>query len=715
MTTFFSSTQLTAQITAADILAPVQAQLTVFLPGAAGGLSAALSFPIAGNYPLPVIASVSPATLFACSSTDVIITGNGFVGPPPGSSYYYGPTTTLNIGTSQYSYYSVTVIDSTKIKLPSLSLSPGTYSISVSNPTPGGGLSNSVVLTVNNPSPVIFSISPKVATAGGAAFTLNLVPSGCSAPSGAVVRWSGMDRTTTASNIYSYNYPYGYIYTLSASIPASDLVNAGTAQVTLSYPPPGGGESPPMTFFINPVTAPAPGISTIFPAVAAAGASGLTVTVNGSGFTSSSVVMWNGNARTTTQVSATQLKAAITAADLVAPATAQVSVFTPTPGGGTSTSLPFSIVASLTPAGSVLAGFVAALPGGQVRVPLSLNLNPGTTVDNVAFGVTITPSGSGANLTGSLAFEKDAAMPAPSQLDTTAAPNALSLFWNNLASPLSGTVQLGNVVVNIPALGASGHTYLLQITGADASLGSSHIFLNVSSSSISVSADYGVSDVFPVTNDSAGNFGDSAVNTVDLIATLRAVTNIPGFAPLACSDRFDALDSYPVDTPTKVGGDGFLNTLDLIQTLKRVTNLDTSRPRRLPRNIPCSSAEPMLHRPSARPDLRVEVGEPESPNRFPLYLVATRKLEIGGLSFSVLGEHLRFQPAAGSEPDLSDDQIPGTLALAWLKAVPLDAGQRVLLGYFENDAMPQVEGVSAHNAAGETIAIGWKSTRPAVR
>jgi hypothetical protein len=57
--------------------------------------------------------------------------------------------------------------------------------------------------------------------------------------------------------------------------------------------------------------------------------------VNGSGFTASSVVRWNGSDRPTTFVSSTRLTAAIAAADVSAIADVPVTVYdpTPTPGG----------------------------------------------------------------------------------------------------------------------------------------------------------------------------------------------------------------------------------------------------------------------------------------------------------------------------------------------------------------------------------------------
>src|SRR5207302_3419600 len=68
-----------------------------------------------------------------------------------------------------------------------------------------------------------------------------------------------------------------------------------------------------------------------------------TLTVNGSNLVNGAEVRWNGAARTTTYGSASQLTAAISAADISAAGTATVTVFNPTPGGGTSNALTFTI------------------------------------------------------------------------------------------------------------------------------------------------------------------------------------------------------------------------------------------------------------------------------------------------------------------------------------------------------------------------------------
>jgi hypothetical protein len=67
-------------------------------------------------------------------------------------------------------------------------------------------------------------------------------------------------------------------------------------------------------------------VTSLSPASVVAGSPALTLRVNGSNFGASSTVLWNGQVRPTTFVSGSQLTVAISAADLAAAGTAQVSV-----------------------------------------------------------------------------------------------------------------------------------------------------------------------------------------------------------------------------------------------------------------------------------------------------------------------------------------------------------------------------------------------------
>jgi len=67
------------------------------------------------------------------------------------------------------------------------------------------------------------------------------------------------------------------------------------------------------------------------------------VTVSGTGFIQASTVTFNGTARATTFVSASQLTASLTAADLATAGTYPISVSNPAPGGGTSAQINFVV------------------------------------------------------------------------------------------------------------------------------------------------------------------------------------------------------------------------------------------------------------------------------------------------------------------------------------------------------------------------------------
>jgi IPT/TIG domain-containing protein len=87
---------------------------------------------------------------------------------------------------------------------------------------------------------------------------------------------------------------------------------------------------------------PAPAITGISPMSAIGGGVAFTLIVNGTNFVSGSKVSFNGNARTTTFVSSTQLTAAILALDIASAGTFSVTVTNP--GGITSNAVSFTVV-----------------------------------------------------------------------------------------------------------------------------------------------------------------------------------------------------------------------------------------------------------------------------------------------------------------------------------------------------------------------------------
>jgi hypothetical protein len=223
----------------------------------------------------------------------------------------------------------------------------GTPSVTVMNPTPGGGASSALTFTIDNPLPTASSLSPASATEGGAAFTLTVT--GTNFVSSSAVEWKGKELKTT--------YVSGT--KLTAPVPAGDIAKTGTASVTVMNPTPGGGASSALTFTID---NPLPTATKLSPASATAGGAAFTLTVTGTNFISSSAVEWKGKELKTTYVNSTKLTASVPASDIAAGGTPSVTVMNPTPGGGTSNGLTFTInnlaptLASLSPSSAAAGG-----------------------------------------------------------------------------------------------------------------------------------------------------------------------------------------------------------------------------------------------------------------------------------------------------------------------------------------------------------------------
>jgi YVTN family beta-propeller protein len=200
-----------------------------------------------------------------------------------------------------------------------------------------------------NPVPGIAHLSPPSIAAGGAAFTLGVV--GYNFVSGSVVSWNGSDRPTTLSTSTL----------LIVQISARDIAATETVAVTVSNP--AGGTSNAANFIVG--ANPVPTISELNLSCALAGAQAFTLSVYGSNFLPSSVVRWNGSDRATTLASGFPpenqlLTAQIPASDIAAPGTAAVSVFNPSPGGGSSTNSTLPIAA-----GGVYPQSIAVEPTGK--------------------------------------------------------------------------------------------------------------------------------------------------------------------------------------------------------------------------------------------------------------------------------------------------------------------------------------------------------------
>ncbi len=318
LTTFVSATQVTAIIPATDVVNAGTAKVRVFNPAVGGGLSAELDFTIIQTNPFPTLTSINPAPVIVGGAAfTVMVNGTNFVGASKVRLNGADRVTTFVSGTQLNA--AITAADIANV---------GTADITVFSPTPGGGTTNTIPLAIQNPAPVLTTLNPASLLVGANTLTLNLT--GSSFRPNSVVRVNGADRVTTFVSGTQ----------LSATLFAADVAAAGILKITVFTPTPGGGLSSEASLTVN---NPVPVIASLNPTSTFNTLPAFTLMVNGSNFINGSIVRWNGTDRVTTFVSSTKLTAAITAADIANVATAAVTVFNPTPGGGTSNTVNFVI------------------------------------------------------------------------------------------------------------------------------------------------------------------------------------------------------------------------------------------------------------------------------------------------------------------------------------------------------------------------------------
>jgi len=202
-----------------------------------------------------------------------------------------------------------------------------------------------------------------------------------------------LDATASVPGTFVYSPAAGTVPpvgsdTLSVTFTPTDAVDYAKATATV-------------TLVVSPVN-PAPVIGSLSPAFTGAGDAAFALTVNGSGFASSSTVSWGTTTLTTQYLSATQLTAQVPASAIASTGVYAVTVETPSPGGGTSNSFQFDVdtagatppdfttlTASVTPGSS--ATYAVTLPSSATNVSVScLNLPSGAACSYSASAGTVT-------------------------------------------------------------------------------------------------------------------------------------------------------------------------------------------------------------------------------------------------------------------------------------------------------------------------------------
>jgi hypothetical protein len=328
-TSFVHDEELKVTLPAGIMAASGAKKITVLTSAPGGGRSNAVDFLVTN--PTPTMASLKPNNAqVGSSSVALTIEGTGFVA---GAKVKFGADE-----------ISATIASPTSlgVTVPGAKLaSSGSVPVTVVNPTPGGGESTPIAFTVTNPTVTVSSVTPSSIAVG-------------SPQNSITVRGSGF---VSASRVSFNGNPIVTRYVsseqLSADVPASALTATGDFPVVVTNPAPGGGVSAPVIFR---VVNPTPGITTLNPSSATAGAAPVTVRVLGTSFVPQSVVRFDGVTAATTFVSGAELRATLSAAQLANARYIAVTVVNPTPGGGTSLGSTFTVnnptpdVTSLTPA-----------------------------------------------------------------------------------------------------------------------------------------------------------------------------------------------------------------------------------------------------------------------------------------------------------------------------------------------------------------------------
>jgi photosystem II stability/assembly factor-like uncharacterized protein len=300
-----------------------------------------------GQNPSPTVTSISP-TMAASGGPGFLLTVNG-------SGFLNGATVIFGLGTTPTTFVNSTQL--TAMIPAGAFVLPGTVFVSVNNPGPGGFAANSINFTVTlgtYPVPALSFIAPVSVVAGGMGFALEAV--GSNFASTAFLKFNGAARPSV---VIATNQ-------LSATISAADITNVSTAQITISNPAPGGGDSGPEILNIiqpNPI----PTISSISPNSGSPGTSVL-ITINGTNFQYDPLVYFNGTGTPAFFVNSTQLTINLYLGSL-SPGNYPLTIIDPYPGGTsnavnfTVTGPPdFSITSSGTTSVTVAAGQMATFP-----------------------------------------------------------------------------------------------------------------------------------------------------------------------------------------------------------------------------------------------------------------------------------------------------------------------------------------------------------------
>lgn len=277
------------------------------------------------------IVQADPVTLTGISPRAVVAGAAGVQLTLTGSNFSKHSIVILNQTPQATTYVSPTQL-SANID-PTMLVSPEQAYVTVESSNQANAqVSQSVPLLVlaPGPNPTVTGLAPNTAIVGSPGFTLTV--NGANFTIGSIVQWGGAPLTT---NFVSSNQ-------ITASITATQIAKTGATPVSVqAYSNPSAPISNAMNFTVAPV--PPLTLQSVFPSIIPSGSNDLTLTAVGLSFASNAVIQWNGTALATNQVSSTELRATVPAADVATPGSASITVRNPSGGGIVSAAVPVSI------------------------------------------------------------------------------------------------------------------------------------------------------------------------------------------------------------------------------------------------------------------------------------------------------------------------------------------------------------------------------------
>ena len=275
---------------------------------------------------IPVISSVAPTTFTASTQFEMTVNGTGFTpgsivnfGAVPLSTTFIAPTQLIAVGT------------------PTLA-QVGTVPVTVVNPDPGGSTSAPFNVQVVGPnSNITVTVSPKTATLG--AGNVQQFQATVTGSIDLSVTWS-------VNGVSFGNTAVGRMDGSGNYTAPDNIVGLGSVTVTATSNANSAKSDSAVVTLINPV----PTLTSITPSTLGLGS--FQITLNGTGFVSTSSATFGGQPMQVTYVTPTMITAIGNAPQV---GTVTVKVTNPAPGGGTSNGLNVTVTTAGTPESSAAA------------------------------------------------------------------------------------------------------------------------------------------------------------------------------------------------------------------------------------------------------------------------------------------------------------------------------------------------------------------------